>query len=53
MRKTSNILAATSILATVSAIASLILINESAFLILFTASAITFWGALSLNQEKL
>jgi|APGre2960657404_1045060.scaffolds.fasta_scaffold14902_9 hypothetical protein len=51
--KTSNILAATSILAAISAIASLILVNESAFLILFTASVITFSGALSLNTEKL
>jgi hypothetical protein len=53
MRKTSNILAATSILATISAIASLILINEAAFLMLFTCSIITLFGALSLNQENL
>jgi intracellular septation protein A len=51
--KASNILAATSILATISAIASLILINEVAFLMLFTCSIITLFGALSLNRENL
>jgi hypothetical protein len=51
--KASNLLASASIIASVGAIASLVLINETAFLILFTCSTITFYGALTLNKENL
>ena len=51
--KASNLLASASIIASVGAVTSLLLVNESAFLILATASAIMLWGALSLDREKI
>ena len=51
MRKPANLLAAASVLATVSAIASLVYVNETAFLILFTFATITLSGALTLQKS--
>jgi hypothetical protein len=51
MKRPTRVLAASSILASVSSVASLLLVNDSAFLMLFTLSIITLYGALTLERN--